>query len=368
MRWNLEVISPLHIGSGGVISPIEYEVADRFYRADMDKVFEDNRFDSQRFITVSKGEALYLGEFAPGLAMEHVRYALDISHSTKETLMRLIRSRSSEVREYIKTGDEAYIPGSSIKGAMRTAILWWVLKNEEDKFSRAENYLWNIRRVDNVNKKRVDDEIEKEVFGKEPMYDILRVLRISDTETVSVERLRIEEVRTLTTTVNGHKWKKFYTFIEALKPGTKFNFDVRIDEFLLTGDAVRALKFEDKREYVKELPKICNEFAHDLIKYEIEFFRRYNTRRELDGILEFYEGLMGEVRREDAFLLRLSWGSGWQGMTVGRLLQPSLLRFLRRKFRMGKAGLDEFPKTRRVVFENGKPKYPLGWVRVKWRG
>jgi hypothetical protein len=54
-------------------------------------------------------------------------------------------------------------------------------------------------------------------------------------------------------------------------------------------------------------------------------------------------------------------------MTVGRLLDPISLRDLRRKFRLGKAGVTEFPKTRRLVFEDGKPKYPLGWVVEVWK-
>jgi len=42
-----------------------------------------------------------------------------------------------------------------------------------------------------------------------------------------------------------------------------------------------------------------------------------------------------------------------------------LLGDLRRKFRLGKARVPEFPKTRRIVFEDEKPKYPLGWIKLK---
>jgi hypothetical protein len=34
---------------------------------------------------------------------------------------------------------------------------------------------------------------------------------------------------------------------------------------------------------------------------------------------------------------------------------------------LGKAGVTGFPKTRRLVFEDGKPKYPFGWVVEVWR-
>lgn len=363
MKYEIEVISPIHIGSGGTISPIEYAIEDKFYRADMDRIFEDERFDTDKFIEGAKGGALYLGRFSPELAKEHVRYALDISQSTKTSIQELIGSRSSEVREYIKTKDEAYIPGSSIKGAIRTAILWWVLKNDPDKFNMAKNHLEKLVMSREVDKKRVDDGIEKEVFGREPTHDLLKALQVSDTNAVTVEKLKIEEVQTLTTTPRGHNWKGFYTYVEALKPETRLNLEMKFDEFLLEGDAARALAFESKQNLVREIPKICNEFADDFIEDEIRFYKRCNTPRELDKVLEFYERVI-ERKEEKSFLLHLAWGSGWHGMTVGRLLEPYLLRE-RRKFGLGKPGVPEFPKTRRLVFENEKPAYPLGWVKLK---
>jgi len=376
MRYEIEVISPVHIGSGGTISPIEYVVEDNFYRADMDRLFEDERFDTDGFIEDAKAGAFYLGRFAPGVAKEHVRYALDISESARTNLQQLIGrlSRSSEVREHIKTKDEAYIPGSSVKGAIRTAILWWVLKNDADRFDRAKKHLNSlVRSRGRVDKKRVDDEIEKLVFGADPTEDILKALQVSDTSAVNVKELRIEEVRTLTTTPRGHNWKGFYTYVEALKPGTKLVLETKIDEFLLEDDAASELHFENKKGLVREIPRICNEFADMFIEDEMRFFRQYNRPGELDDVLEFYE-MLRERREEDSFLLHLAWGSGWHGMTVGRLLQgePDFDFFgLRKRFSLGKTRnqqffVSEFPKTRRIVFKDGKPKYPLGWLKIRF--
>ena len=364
MKYEIEVISPLHIGNGGTISPIEYVVGDKFYRVDMDRLFEDERFDTEGFIEDTKAGSLYLGRFAHELAKEHVRYALDISQSTRTNLQELIDSQSSEVREHIKTKDDVYIPGSSLKGAIRTVILWWVLKNNPDKFNRAKRHLENlVRSGERVNKKRVADRIEKEVFGRDPTHDILKALQVSDTNAVAAESLKVEEVRTLTTTPRGHNWKRFYTYAETMKTGTKLDLELKIDEFLLEGDVARELDFENKQELVREIPRICNEFAEDFIKNEIMFFTQYNMPRELGKVLEFYEKVR-EGLGETSFLLHLAWGSGWHGMTVGRLLNPHLLSDLRWKFRLGKPRVPEFPKTRRIVFEDRQPKYPLGWIKL----
>ena len=419
MKYEIEVISPVHIGSGDTISPIEYVVGDKFYRADMDRLFEDERFDTEGFIEDAKAGALYLGAFNSELAKEHVRYALDISQSTRRNLLELIGRRSSEVREYIKTKDDAYIPGSSIKGAIRTAILWWVLKSDRQLLEKAERYLeilLNARnlseRIENarnfedikreiernqnleqnsgvymdvleeiageevgkikkkvsnlskIKREHVDDEIEKLVFGADPTKDLLKALQVSDTNAVAVKNLKVEEVQTLTTTPRGHNWKHFLTYVEALKRGTKLDLAMKTDEFLLEGDAARELDFESKQGLVREIPKMCNEFADDFIEDEIRFYRQYNMPRELGKVLEFYEKVR-EGLGESSFLLHLAWGSGWHGMTVGRLLKPHLLSDLRWKFRLGKPRVPEFPKTRRLVFENGKPTYPLGWLKLR---
>jgi CRISPR-associated protein Csm5 len=427
MKYEIEVISPVHIGSGDTISPIEYVIEDKFYRVEMDKLFGDERFDTDGFIEDAKAGALYLGASNSELAKKHVRYTLDISQSTRTSLQGLIGSRSSEVREHIKTKDDVYIPGSSIKGAIRTVILWWVLKNDRQLLEKAERYLEILlnarnlserienarnfedikreiernqnlkqnsdvymdvleeiagREVEKIKKKvsklskikreHVDDEIEKLVFGADPTKDILKALQVSDTNVVAVKNLKVEEVRTLTTTPRGHNWKSFCTYVEALKPRTKLDLEMKIDEFLLEGDAANELHFESKQELVREIPKMCEEFAKDFIEDEIRFFTQCNAPRELDKVLEFYEKVR-EKRKGDSFLLHLAWGSGWHGMTVGKLLQKETdfdFFGLRKKFSLGKRRnqpffVREFPKTRRLVFEEGKPKYPLGWVKLR---
>ena len=54
-RWRLEVLSPVHVGSGYRISPIEYVLDEKFYRIDMDSLFEDTDFEEGLPEEVSPG-------------------------------------------------------------------------------------------------------------------------------------------------------------------------------------------------------------------------------------------------------------------------------------------------------------------------
>ncbi|MDI9624115.1 MAG: type III-A CRISPR-associated RAMP protein Csm5 [Candidatus Aenigmatarchaeota archaeon] len=362
MKFLLETISPVHIGNGSKIYPIEYILNKKFHRVDMDSLFRDEKFDPETFIDLTREEDL--GDYQE-LAMKHLRYSLDITKFTKMDLKNSLGHPSAAVYEFIKTMDRVYIPGTTIKGAIRTAILWWVLKKDMDRFTREIERVLNNHRIRREN---ADDEIEKLVFGKSPNRDVLKALRVSDTKTKSTEDLSIKVVRILSTRRHGYGFKGFRIFIEALKPGVSTELEIKTDKFLLSNEIARELGFDDKKDLLVKIPDICNEFARDLIKHEKQFFEEYNVDGRLDPILKFYENLKIQ---KNQFLLHFAWGVGWHSMTIGRLLQNENDFFfrLRKKFRLGKRRnkpyyVKTFPKTRKIVCENGNPAYPLGWVKV----
>ena len=420
MRYELEVISPVHVGSGRTISPIEYVVEDNFYRVDMDMLFEDDRFDAEGFIEDAKGGAFYLGRFAPELAMEHVRYSLDISNSVKNNLCKSVYHPSGEIREFIKTKDLPYIPGSSMKGALRTAMLWKALKDPQI-FQEAKDI---IREQGKVNPKNAGEGIEKLVFGRNPNYDLLRALQVSDSQITTMNNLELSKVVILSDTREGYGWKTFRgrrsfintnyedatpIFIEALKPRSTLTGTLKIDNWLLREEEeeiAKELEFNGKQYLVEDIAKNCKEFAKDFIAGELAFLERYRSGT-LRKVVEFYMTLREELNKlsENELLLPISWGSGWHGMTIGNLFDVEKLR---RNFDLGKnikrsvckkcnselvkerpsdrfydycpncrkhirrneqyqkivKMIWPFPKTRRLVFENGKPTYPLGGVKL----
>lgn len=397
MKYKLEILSPIHIGSGQKINPMEYIIDDRFHRIDMDALFEDKDFDIERFINSAKGGRLYLGNFAPAIGKRHIRYILDVSSATAKTHLRdSARQARGEVMEFIKTKDLAYIPGSSLKGAIRSALLYWILKNDPIKLNQATQNIIRAR-----DTKRAADPVEEMIFGEDPRFDVLKALQVADTVPISVENLQINEVGTLTTRSQSHGWKRFRLFVEALEPETTFELNVHFERFLLQEDIARELKIFDKKDMLNQIPTACNSFAADFIEEEIKFFTKYNQPPALNELLDFYHNLKDMLReaRNGTFLLHFAWGSSWHGITFGLLLGPSLLRQLRSKFAMGKlvhiacgsrvrqdrrrggfwcqtcrvGGLrdrdirmvEPFPKTRKIILEEDTPVSPLGWVKLE---
>ncbi|HIH70052.1 type III-A CRISPR-associated RAMP protein Csm5 [Methermicoccus shengliensis] len=376
MRCTLETLSPLHIGSGGRISPIEYIADDRLYRLDMDSVFRDDRFDAERYIREMMGGVVYIGSIDEGVhrRSENIRYAVDAERRVLSELRNLASrgAKDAEIYEFVKSADRPYIPASSVKGAIRTALLWHALKNDKRALMDECRYLEKNRRID---KRRADDKIEGQIFrGPDgnthpPTHDVMRSLRVTDSTALPLDSLTILEVKTLTTRRGGYGWKKFSTFVEAMRPKTTVHLDISLDKFLLDDSIARELGLQDKIEMMRSVPESCNSFAYDLIDHELRFFREHCAQSNMGArMLEFYEHMRRLPLTGGEFLLRLGWGSGWDGMTVGRLLKecPNMdFHELLMKFHLGKGVRNiPFPKTRKVAFMGIMP-YPLGWVKVR---
>ena len=354
MRYRLEVLSPIHIGNGLEISPMEYVVDDSgFYRVDMDSLFRDKDFSIDDFIKNTELDSFYLGEFYGGIAKRHKRYVLEVSDSAKNSM----RIKKNEVREFIKTGGGVYIPGSSIKGAIRTAFLWSLLKDDDGWLSKVK-YLEEIARgFKKVNKNKVDDKIEQEVFGKDPKYDFFKLLRVSDSNILPYSSLSVNKVRILTKKFDDI-WKRFDILLETINVGTNFELDISIDRSLMDADIFSNVPVRS----LDDLGVVCSQFSLDLIDYELDFFKSCNVGGILDNVNRFYRTLR-EIR--GGILLRISWGSGWHSMTIGRILDGILIDMLRRRYGLGRKGVPVFPKTRKLIFGGDKPIYPLGWIKLE---
>ncbi|NJO84532.1 MAG: type III-A CRISPR-associated RAMP protein Csm5, partial [Blastochloris sp.] len=101
---------------------------------------------------------------------------------------------SSVLQEQIKDPwDRPYIPGSSLKGALRTALFYAGYGGRNLQFRVAPSN-------DRINVKYVAQPLERDVFannvspGKAPNHDLLRALQIGDSTSDEQRRLQIVNV------------------------------------------------------------------------------------------------------------------------------------------------------------------------------
>lgn len=258
--------------------------------------------------------------------------------------------------------DNPYISGSSLKGAIRTAMAWAMLTVEGIRPDRKDL---------GYNPRFADDPLMGRLFGTDPNHDLLRSLHISDTQPVSAEEgIEVATVAVYKLT-QGEKSRRlepkgvaFRFSMELLRPELYLSGSVRKDEFLLDKNQSRRLGFDRRVDYVRHFPRHCNAFAEALINKERAFFAQHGVPK----ISQFYAGLeqrLEKMDKERECLLQISWGTGWTAKTIGAALGEETLAAARDQFSLGYKREPIFPKTRRLVERGHAPEAVMGWIRLK---
>ncbi len=138
MKIKIESLTPIHIGLGKEISPMEYLIEGfKFHKIDRDSLFKDPEFSKYSEMYIKEtGTARYIGKIIkPDLLKKHINYSIEIEKETKEYL----ESHFTPVKEFVKSAVMVLFPGSSLKGVILSAVLW--KKGVEKKINNLDNNL-----------------------------------------------------------------------------------------------------------------------------------------------------------------------------------------------------------------------------------
>ncbi|MCS6962926.1 type III-A CRISPR-associated RAMP protein Csm5 [Thermoflexus sp.] len=263
-----------------------------------------------------------------------------------------------EVRSFVKDPlFRPYLPGSSLKGALRTVILWEIWRERGERLTLSQ-----------LDRRRewAGQPIERAWLGRDPNHDLLRALRPGDSQPVPASTSLV--IARAVVQVGPRQAAPIS--VEALRPGITLTATLSIDERLLEiGE--RKLGWEGKGKFLRSLAAVARNFALDRIRKE----QAWAQAHQLGALQSFYADLRARLDRmraekRPAFLLRVGWGGGWESKTLGKepfdeaAFEELLRRYIRPKGdrRPG----DPFPRSRRVVVDGqGRPLRPFGWVEVE---
>ena len=367
MKYQLETLTPVHIGSGDSLQHIDGCYADgKWHRVNLDKVFADPGANLNA-LTSAMGKQGFRWTHHLQNPEAFATYSLPCSQSPEEV----------EIREAIKSINHCpYIPGSTLKGAIRTALLWDLIDGNDEHY---EKTLKNLKDLASQNPART---IEKNVIGKDPNHDLLRALQVSDTAPIELSGFEIGVAWTVTLDFNGELVQKiegnreYKTFVEQIQEKQRLTFSLKIDEWLLKQPAKQRLDFDDsQKDAIQSIAAVCNRTARGLMEDEQGFFDYY----AFTEVADFYDTLLNalDALTEGAFIIQIGWGSGYNANTITQLftegenVPENLLMDLRKRFRLGQSRSQpgtyderEFPKTRRVFYRGQNPVSPFGWVKI----
>ncbi len=311
------------------------------------------------------------------------------------------RLLSSDIAPMIRNGfGEIYIPGSSIKGAIRTAIAYYLLKHKATpQRSQIEHQLRNVMAEYQIKNKKdkLDDqtlinpktslnsylfshfklEYQYRSFGEidTANTDFMRAIKVSDSAPITINRKNkinvpiVAEVITSSfhessssRTIKKHKFSNYLEMIWNLQAQLYIFVDTAMlkDWFKHQG----GMQLPSQLETVQGILDICQEFAQAQWEHEQRYWNNItgNSNLNFSSVRQFYSNSC-------SYNLRLGWGrgTGMTGTTVGLLFQEATRAKIRDA--CGKpTNSTEAPKSRRTATipnQGSSIQQPLGWVKLE---
>lgn len=271
--------------------------------------------------------------------------------------------QNDTLKECIHNGEGfAYIPGSSIKGAIRTAILATFVKNK----SGLENKIQIGKSGNNVSAK----EVEKELFGRDPNSDVFRFIRVGDAYfkpdcEIAIRGVNINIRNSKTDLYDGSKPQ----LLEAIGVTQKSEFQLKIDSKYYNWavkNGFQGCKLTSEISAESSLFMLLNEHTRSLVESDLVYWKNID-KTGAEEYIQHLEDLLKEIEQCKAgseCVIRIGHASGWRFITgawTERLSNFKSVVVPAARFRNNSYLEYDFPKSRRTD-ENTEM---LGFVKLQ---
>lgn len=366
-RYSLEIttISPVHIGDGGRLTPLDYLEEGRVIHViNEDKLFEElerrrlvnhfiNYVESARGASLREFVERFMRDAGPRIYRGMIKYSLEVLSGRCEGKHILTFMRNAE--------GKAYIPGSEIKGAVRIALLHSILEKDPTKISIVLRMLESDQR---------DEDILLRPRIGEPQGDLGRLIRPSDTS--PIDRVCVAQMYRASTRLGR---AVPLSLVEVIPQ----NVTARADLTLVSSE--RIVREIGGPISIQGIVEACMRKSRKVVELEIRRIREMIRGAPEDpwtALNQFYDNLLRELDRcgEMEAVLRIGGGQGLYSTTlVSALMDNSDFSGI---MGAGEAGGGRRLKEVRSLISGGRPYnikvvdvngrfVPLGWVRVVFR-
>lgn len=317
-------------------------------------------------------------------------------------------NKSVEINAFVKQMHKPYIPGSELKGAIRTAIMHctfsedaqlqlWLRQSITDMLAETvdrkkgnatyRNYIDDVKnQTPSDSRKKWKKSILVQRIGKlesilqnmvfngnltkpDAKYDVMKFIQVGDSASLDTRKNLI-----VSYVVPFNISRVFKVFYEFLRPDTH----VALSSFCVEHEKYGVKRFEkisfleaqkQMVENVKTVLSYCYRFTKDLISEEILYFQKHHNK---SGIVAH----LREIEKEntpEAPVIRIGKDEGYTSLTVGlavKKLMPDLyenvlIHATKNKSYDSSITRDDFyfPKSRKIVNWNGQ-EMTAGWVQL----
>jgi len=378
MRYRLTCLTPLLVGDGRKLSPIDYMVwKDHVNVLDQWRIFrllaKGPRLDGY-LAQLKKADKLDFASWG-GFAQNFAGRRIPFENAAYPAYWNRAVGESLHIPTFAAGAVGPYLPGAPIKGALRTGMLFanW-----------REGMLQNVlERVSGDRVPRRPAEIVEEQALGPAGSNRMRYVGASDSNTVDASNFKVYLLRTSTLQPRGSQyvlgWKQSPrgavdgarpeestpAFAEMAAPGSVFEGEWREKTFFLQPEVRRAVRWPESFDRAK-IFEAANVYAAGLLSVQ----RNYAAMAGLgllDKNLEELEHRLAHARETGTCLIALGWGGGLLAKSSWLDTTNPEYRQILQQFTLYNRALSSnlpFPKTRRIVFLNNKPATLPGWAEL----
>ena len=378
MRYRLTCLTPLLVGDGRRLSPIDYMVwKDHVNVLDQWRIFrllaKGPRLEG--YLTqLKKADKLDFASWG-GFAQNFAGRRIPFENPVYANYWNRAMGDSLHIPTFAAGASGPYLPGTAVKGGLRTGMVFanWREGMLQDVAARVKG-----ERVP----RRPAETVEEQELGPAGA-NRMRLISAGDSGTIATAQFKVYLLRTSTLQPRGSGyalgWKQSPRgavdgnrpddstplFAEMASPGTVFEGDWNEKTFFLQPEVRRTVRWPEGFDRARVFEAV-NIYAAGLLSLQRQY-ASWAGLGLLDQSLEELEQRLAAAREKGSCVVCLGWGGGlttksaWLDTTnpdYRQILQAYTI------YNRALASNLPFPKTRRIVFLNNRPATLPGWCEL----
>jgi CRISPR-associated protein Csm5 len=359
-KLKITTLSPVTVGSGAEWSPYADYVIDggQFYLLDRNKITkkiaENDSWMEQYINAVSAGMDNNRSDFdLKTFLTSTLRESVDNMSVFHCPLLSDNENRKLPVKALLRTPlYDAYIPGSTLKGTFKTALLYDRLKDEDVKTVLQHCALPNQQHIRDKEINKWLEKQEQQLEGQEQQSKIIQ--QVTDSTPIAKENSIVVDC-----------WRNMSLRFDCIREGATSQFELTLNKCTW-----------------QDLAKNINDFSYSALAKEINLLENDDKNNEYKDELYKILDLCDNPSTNVAYL-RIGFGKGYFANSIGdalfayiedlkngqtkQRLEGIFQKYLQSIFKKGGQIISDFdmynfPRTHLCTIKQQKP---LGWIKIE---
>jgi CRISPR-associated protein Csm5 len=381
MKYRLRCLTPLLVGDGSKLSPIDYMVwKNQVNVLDQTRIFgllaKGPRLDNylKQIKRADKLEFASWGGFAQNFAGRRIPF----EHPSYTTYWERLRAEHLQIPTFVTRHDGPYLPGSAIKGALRTGLVFSlsgeeILKNlaarsGKEQPLRHPGQILEERALGSPGQSRMKAIAPADSAPAPESSLKIHLLRVATLEALGAGQYKLRWKQSPRGSVDGDRPEDSTPlFAEMASPGTVFEGVWTERSFYRQSEVARALHWRQALS-TADILGAANAYAAEVLAAQRRYAQWTGLSLLEQNIQQLETQLSEAQQRDNACLVSIGWGGGF--LTKAARLETAdesyrqVLQQLAFSNKSLRSGLP-FPKTRRVIFLENRPASLPGWALLE---